>query len=193
MTANTTKQKLGAALYTLLQDRQLSEINVADITGLCGLSRKTFYYYFQDVYSLVYGFIEELFDRIASEEDYRFWQIFERLARLAKDNSEVVQNVYNSVDLDLLYNFLHRTLSKYSVKVMRSEIGDGSYPDEDLALAGNMCLTAILSVFLQWVHFHNISDMDVEFSRHRYKLQGFSRVLLEHMRQNEAAGEPAEN
>ena len=182
MTANTTKQKLGAALYTLLQDRQLSEINVADITGLCGLSRKTFYYYFQDVYSLVYGFIEELFDRIASEEDYRFWQIFERLARLAKDNSEVVQNVYNSVDLDLLYNFLHRTLSKYSVKVMRSEIGDGSYPDEDLALAGNMCLTAILSVFLQWVHFHNISDMDVEFSRHRDKLQGFSRVLLEHMR-----------
>ena len=193
MIANTTKQKLGAALYTLLQDRQLSEINVADITGLCGLSRKTFYYYFQDVYSLVYGFIEELFDRIASEEDYRFWQIFERLARLAKDNSEVVQNVYNSVDLDLLYNFLHRTLSKYSVKVMRSEIGDGSYPDEDLALAGNMCLTAILSVFLQWVHFHNISDMDVEFSRHRDKLQGFSRVLLEHMRQNEAAGEPAEN
>ena len=72
MTNNTTRQKLGAALYALLQDRQLSEINVADITGLCGLSRKTFYYYYQDVYSLVYGFVEDLFDRIASEEDYRF-------------------------------------------------------------------------------------------------------------------------
>ena len=193
MSANTTKQKLGTALYTLLQDRQLSEINVTDITGLCGLSRKTFYYYYQDVYSLVYGFVEDLFDRIASEEDYRFWPIFERLARLAKDNSEVVQNVYNSVELDLLYNFLHRTLSKYSVRIMRSEIGGGPYPDEDLALAGNMCLTAILSVFLQWIHFHNISDMDVEISRHRDKLQGFSRVLLEHMKQNEAAGEPTES
>ena len=93
---NTTKQKLGRALYTLLQEKQLNEINVADITALCGLSRKTFYYYYQDVYSLVYGFIEDTFDRIASEEGYRFWPIFERLVRLVKENSEVVQNVYNS-------------------------------------------------------------------------------------------------
>jgi AcrR family transcriptional regulator len=190
---NTTKQKLGRALYTLLQEKQLNEINVADITALCGLSRKTFYYYYQDVYSLVYGFIEDTFDRIASEEGYRFWPIFERLVSLVKENSEVVQNVYNSVDRELLYNFLHRTLSRYSVKIIRSEIGDGPYPEEDLALAGNMCLTAIQSVFLQWIHFHLISDMEVEFTRHRDKLQGFSRVLLEHMRRNDTTGEPPEN
>ena len=185
----TTKEKIGDALLALLREKQLSEINVSDITGLCGLSRKTFYYYYQDVYSLVYGFVEELFDRIAAEEGYRFWPIFERLVSLVKANSDVVQNVYNSVDRELLYNFLHRTLSKYSSRIIRSEVSDEPYPDEDVALAGNMCLTAILSVFLQWIHFHLISDMEEEFFRHRDSLRGFSRVLLEHMRRNSAAKE----
>ena len=59
MTNNSTRQKLGAALYALLQDRQLSEINVADITGLCGLSRKTFYYYYQHNKPCYYGAVYE--------------------------------------------------------------------------------------------------------------------------------------
>ena len=189
----TTKEKIGDALLALLREKQLSEINVSDITSACGLSRKTFYYYYQDVYSLVYGFIEELFDRIAAEEGYRFWPVFERLVVLVKANSDVVQNVYNSVDRELLYNFLHRTLSKYSSKIIRSEVGDEPYPDEDVALAGNMCLTAILSAFLQWIHFHLISDMEEEFYRHRDSLRGFSRVLLEHMRRNSAAAENEED
>jgi len=182
--AKTTRQRLGAALYSLLREHPLSEINVSDVTALCGLSRKTFYYYYQDVYSLVYGYVEDLIERIAVEEDYGFWQIFERLVRLVQNNSEVVLNVYNCVDRELLYNFLHRTLSKYSRRILLREIGGTPCSDEDLDVAGNMCVTGMLSLFLQWIHFHLISGMDEDFLRHKDKLQGFSRVLIEHMCKN---------
>ena len=51
--SNITKHALAAALKTLMADRPFAKISVGDICEACGMSRKSFYYHFQDKYELL--------------------------------------------------------------------------------------------------------------------------------------------
>ena len=51
--SNITKRVLALALKKLMQTESFEKINVREICEACGVSRKTFYYHFQDKYALV--------------------------------------------------------------------------------------------------------------------------------------------
>ena len=177
----STKKAIEHALFTLLKERPLSEVTVNDITSLCGVSRKTFYYYHQDIYSLVFKHVESVFETVTADENYDFWSVYERLIELITENHDVVINVYNCVDHRILYNFLHRTLQKYFRKMILREAHGLSCTQEDIDVVSNLCLTGALSVTLQWLHFNMACDITDEFIRHRKKLEGFSRLMLINM------------
>lgn len=48
-----TEQRLALALRELMVHVPLDEISVTSITDKCGLNRKSFYYYFHDIYDLL--------------------------------------------------------------------------------------------------------------------------------------------
>ena len=48
-----TKRALEASLKNLLAKRPLDKITVTDITEDCGINRKSFYYHYQDIYSVL--------------------------------------------------------------------------------------------------------------------------------------------
>ena len=47
-----TKQAIYASFLKFLNEKPLDKITVKDIVDDCGINRKTFYYYFQDMYDL---------------------------------------------------------------------------------------------------------------------------------------------
>ena len=51
--ANTTKRMLSLSLKKLLEKNTLDNITIQDITDDAEVSRKTFYYHFQDIYALL--------------------------------------------------------------------------------------------------------------------------------------------
>lgn len=48
-----TKRALEQSLKNLSLKKPLNKITINDITEDCGISRRTFYYHFQDIYDLV--------------------------------------------------------------------------------------------------------------------------------------------
>lgn len=48
-----TKQRLYQALIQLLQEKELREITVRELTELAGISRGTFYFHYADIYALM--------------------------------------------------------------------------------------------------------------------------------------------
>ena len=48
-----TKQRLYQALISLLQQKDLREITVRELTELAGISRGTFYFHYADIYALM--------------------------------------------------------------------------------------------------------------------------------------------
>ena len=50
--SNITKRFLALTLKKLMETQSFEKISVSEICEVCGVSRKTFYYHFQDKYSL---------------------------------------------------------------------------------------------------------------------------------------------
>ena len=53
VTSLNTKRTLAESLKKLMKKKSLSKITVSEIIADCGLNRKTFYYHFEDIYSLL--------------------------------------------------------------------------------------------------------------------------------------------
>ena len=48
-----TKRTLAASLKKLMEQKSLSRITISELCRDCGLNRKTFYYHFDDIQSLL--------------------------------------------------------------------------------------------------------------------------------------------
>ena len=68
--SNITKRALAVALKSLLAERPFAKVSVRDICEACGMSRKSFYYHFQDKYELLnWIFFTEFVSRIRTGEE----------------------------------------------------------------------------------------------------------------------------
>lgn len=53
ITSLSTKKTLAESLKRFMKTKSLSKITVSEIATDCGLNRKTFYYHFENIYSLL--------------------------------------------------------------------------------------------------------------------------------------------
>ncbi len=59
VTTLNTKRALAATLKKLMTEKALSKVTVSEIVKECGVNRKTFYYHFEDVSSLLVWMLEQ--------------------------------------------------------------------------------------------------------------------------------------
>lgn len=64
-----TKRALAAAFKDLVCQNSFEKVNVSDICDACGVSRKTFYYHFQDKYELAEWIFNTEFIAVLKETD----------------------------------------------------------------------------------------------------------------------------
>ena len=78
--SNITKRALAQSLKELMACRPFAKISVADICQGCGMSRKSFYYHFQDNYALVHWIFDAEFVRpVRDAEHENSWELFRAL------------------------------------------------------------------------------------------------------------------
>ena len=102
--ANTTKRMLSMSLKKLLSKTTLDSITIQDITDDAEVSRKTFYYHFQDIYDLLDWTLQEDIHRlIANEIELDNWE--ESIAALfayMQANRLLILNAFHSLERDTL-------------------------------------------------------------------------------------------
>lgn len=59
ITTLNTKKMLAASLRDFMEKKPLSKITVSEIIADCGVNRKTFYYHFEDIYTLLKWMLEQ--------------------------------------------------------------------------------------------------------------------------------------
>ena len=108
--SDITKRAMSAALKNLLKEKKLNKITVQDIADECGINRQTFYYHFQDIYDLVeWTCIEDTEKVIKENKTYDTWQEgFLAVFDLAKKDKTFIDNIYRSVSLEMLEQYLYR-------------------------------------------------------------------------------------
>ena len=113
MQSLATKQALADSLKQLLAKKSFSKITVTEIVENCGFNRKTFYYHFEDIYSLLRWMLEQ--DLLSVVDSNELTSDPEKVIRFAlhyiKQNRQLLTCVINELGHDELRNFLYDDFS----------------------------------------------------------------------------------
>lgn len=151
--AHSTKHDLSEALRHLLSDRPLDKITVQDIADTAGVSRKTFYYHFQDVYDLLEWMLEQ--DRARLEPDIsdrNAWRTaVANMLDFFQKNQAMVQNLFRSIDRDTLDRYTYSILLKSLKDYARSQALEHNLTEKQYEALLQFTAHGLQGILLTWV------------------------------------------
>lgn len=151
--SDITKRAMSAALKNLLREKKLNKITVQDIADECGINRQTFYYHFQDIYDLVeWTCIEDTEKVIKENKTYDTWQEgFLAVFDLAKKDKTFIDNIYRSVSLEMLEQYLYRLVYPLLKNVVDEKANGQTVREENKKYIADFYKYAFVGVLLEWI------------------------------------------
>lgn len=155
--SDITKRAISASLKKLLLTKSLNKITIQDITDDCGINRQTFYYHFADIYDLVeWTCIEDTEKVLKENKTYDTWQEgFLAVFVLAKKDKTFIDNIYRSVSLEMLEQYLYRLVYPLIKGVVDEKAKNLVVRDDEKRYIADFYKYAFVGVLLEWVR----SDM----------------------------------
>lgn len=155
--SDITKRAISASLKKLLLTKNLNKITIQDITDDCGINRQTFYYHFADIYDLVeWTCIEDTEKVLKENKTYDTWQEgFLAVFVLAKKDKTFIDNIYRSVSLEMLEQYLYRLVYPLIKGVVDEKAKNLVVRDDEKRYIADFYKYAFVGVLLEWVR----SDM----------------------------------
>lgn len=147
------RQIFADTVMEMLKSKSLSAITVTDIVTQCGVSRQSFYYYFDDIYDLIEWYFTQETEKALNEySDIDTWQTgYIRLMCWAQKNKPLVMNTYRSIQREYIETFMYRVLYQYIIKVVHTEAEDLQVSQEQCAFVAQFYTLAINAVSLEWI------------------------------------------
>lgn len=107
-----TKQSFAKALKNAMENKKLSKITVSELCAVCQVNRKTFYYHFEDIYSLLKWTLEQEavevvknFDLVVNtEEAIRFVMDY------VDENKHIINSAFDSMGYEEIKRFFYNDL-----------------------------------------------------------------------------------
>lgn len=106
------KRQLADSLKKLMRQKPFSKISINDIVNDCGVNRKTFYYHFSDIYSLLKWMLEQEtvevvrnFDMLVDAEDAITFMVDYVIA-----NRHILSSAYDSIGREEMRRFFYSDL-----------------------------------------------------------------------------------
>ena len=151
--ATLTKQALKDALMKLLEQRPLDRITVQEVTEAAGVSRKTFYYHFRDIFDLVeWTLLDEIqrFDRLRNETE-NWTQDLVVAFQYATEHRRMISNLVQTAELGELERIVRRIISPRVERIFdQAAAGQPVYP-EDRQFIVDIFSFGITGMFLSWI------------------------------------------
>lgn len=163
MKQNRTRTALADAYMRLLNDYTIDRITVKMITDAVGCSRKTFYYYFTDIYVLTqYVFelrVQHLLDTNGNFETVR--EGFLTLAANLSNDRQAILNIYHGYGKEELERFTWETSDYYARQVITRYAQNMDIMPEDLEAIIRMYTDMMFGMLIDWIN----NGMEGDYSR----------------------------
>lgn len=153
-----TKLELAAALKTLMAQKSMDKITIAELTGICKIRRQSFYYHFEDIYDLLRWMIEkEAISLLKQQEGVLLWKEgLLQLFRYLEENRAVCLCALKSVGRDHLrrffeadiYAIIHRTIEQLSENI---GVGNQLEAFVDVEMLTHFYVVALAGMVESWL------------------------------------------
>jgi AcrR family transcriptional regulator len=153
--SQATKEKIQAALWQLLPEKPLGEITVKEVVALCGISRQTFYYHFQDLYGVVewqfQAMSEEMLDYLKTADAGDRKRVLEMVVEKMRENKTLLLNIYRAFPR----SYLERYIIRWSQPFLKQRIMERgkhyTVSEEAVEFLIDLYSFGIASVLLKWL------------------------------------------
>lgn len=175
-----TKKAIADSLKTLMEINPIAKITVNDIVNKCGLSRRTFYYNFQDVYALLEWILKnDISKEMAGKKTYETWQEgFLSIFYYLKANQKIVVNVYKSIGREKLEVHLYNEVYLLVSNVVNEVTKEKEVSDEDKEFVINFYKVALVGLLLEWIRGNMLEEPNKIISKLNRLISGDTRKAL---------------
>ena len=148
-----TKRALKESLKILVLKKPINKITIADITDHCGINRMTFYYHFKDIYNLIeWTFVDGVAEALEDKKTYDTWeQGFLRVFQMFLENKRILINVYRSIGLEHIQDFLYRIAKDLLLGVVEELAVGVEVSDEDKMFIADFCKYVFVGALVDWI------------------------------------------
>ena len=179
--AQFTKTAIIESFLRLLETRSIDKITVKDIVEDCGVNRKTFYYYFKDIYDLteyVFRYSLEEFAR-AHTQEIPAQQIVLDFFELIDSRKRAIVHVFNSPDSQIFENYLYEVLSRLMLASFREKLKDSGVTEGDITLMSDILTLTFVGYVLKWFRGGMKADVRETVDRMFAILKGITELMVD--------------
>ena len=174
-------------ILDMMLTKSLNSITVTDIVNQCGVSRQSFYYYFDDIYDLIEWIYMQETERALNEfSDIDSWQTgYIRIMRWAQNNKTLVMNTYCSIQREYIEIFMYRVLYQYIIKVVETEAEGLNVTEEQCTFIAKFYTLAINAISLEWIKNNMKESPEDVAEKVNFMIEGdFKKALLKFQNTN---------
>lgn len=151
--SNLTKKALAEALKQSIQEKDLSDITISELTTMCDLKRQTFYYHFTDIYDLLkWLYTNEVIEEIKSDSTISSWQkCYSYIFNYIKNNKRLIIGTYNSIAREYFHNFLYLQTNEFVSKVIEEKSRLQNISSSNKAFLTNYYKNVLIGFIKDWI------------------------------------------
>jgi len=142
---------LADALMEVMHEKQLDQITIADIVRTCGVSRKAFYYHFEDIYDLANWALQEKWKEIGPVPNEELMTSLQALIDYIQQNRSFCLSIMNSSQKYRIENLCMDQITDAISQRLRKH---GSYKDkspEEIILGSKCCCITVIAMLEKWL------------------------------------------
>lgn len=189
-TAKLTKKAICASFLRFLEQKPLERITVKDIVDDCEINRKTFYYYYQDIYALLNDVFQMRLQEIKESlppDQYSLRDAMKVITEYLYHDRKVTSHVFKSLGYEKINDILFDSCMMYLPGFVKSSASDLSVSDSDLELIATYCSITIAGLLTKWISQDMQTIPEETIDRFFEIVKGCARLSLENAaRLNEA-------
>lgn len=182
-----TKKAIINSFYKLLEKKSFEKISVKDIVEDCGVNRKTFYYYFSDIYDLVEQvfrlelkkYVESLNSETTPEE--AVIGIFSLLEK----NKRAIYHIYNSPEKVELQKYIHNSLKELIAKINKDRAEKFGISQSDTELLCGIFVMTFSGMINGWISDGMDSSYYEKVKRVCVMLRGSVELMINNLRKED--------
>ncbi len=153
MKQQITKNAIETAFFKLLRERNFEKVMVKDIVEECGLTRNTFYYYYEDTYNIIEDILQKEVQEILGNmkpEDSLFdatTDVFE----FFDENPKIARHIFGSAKKDELYRYVRASVEAVVRAYLDLHQEERRLSETDKTCMANVCKYTIQGMIEEWI------------------------------------------